>query len=109
MAPTEEIGVLRHELPNASPTGPVRHKWGVWRDLMSGRTSQEKALLLREATLGFGDPVFQVRPRPLVGLAAAFPRGELMHERITGSFSGYSCSSGGLTGGEAPLVQQIDH
>ena len=59
MAPNEDFGVLRFELPNSSPTGPVRHKWGVWREILSGRSASERALLLREATLGFGDSEFQ--------------------------------------------------
>lgn len=61
MAPNEGVGVLRFELPNTSPTSPtVRFKWGVWRDLLHGRSPSDRALLLHEATLGFGDSEFKV-------------------------------------------------
>lgn len=47
-------GVMRFPLPNSSPVGPaVAAKWGIWRDILSGRSPAERARLLRHATQAF--------------------------------------------------------
>ena len=50
-------GVMRFELPNASPVGAVAaQKWGIWRDILGGRSPAERSMLLRHATQAFNHP-----------------------------------------------------
>ena len=56
-------GVMRFPLPNTSPVGSaVAAKWGIWRDILAGRSPAERAMLLRHATQAFNHPAeFEVR------------------------------------------------
>ncbi|GBF92073.1 hypothetical protein Rsub_04420 [Raphidocelis subcapitata] len=76
--------VLRFPLPNPSPIlhPGARAKWETWREILRGRTPQERALLLREATRGFADPAFQAATLIEGGSEAERRRLAALQERL---------------------------